>query len=128
ARLLIVDSLALADKGKANGSEIHAVIDWDEVERRRTIDELKGSAAIRLETQPASRRQTGTSIELRRLRTAWSIQERNLFLTEMQAFEPPAILRQRLPETVFAKSLLFEKATVRDSARNDLGMKVDFEG
>lgn len=128
AKLLIVDSLARVATGKDKASEIHAVIDWDEVERRRTLDELKGSAAITLETHPASRRQTGTSVELRRLRTAWSVQERNLFLTEMQAFEPPAILRQRLPETVLTKPLLFEKATIRDSARNDLGMNVNFEG
>jgi signal transduction histidine kinase len=128
ARLLIVDTVALTSNGEAKGSEVHAVIDWDEVEKRRTVDELKGSAAITLETHPATGRQTGTSIELRRLRTAWSIQERNLFLTEMQAFEPPAILRQRLPESVLAKPLLFEKATVRDSARNDLGMRVEFGG
>jgi signal transduction histidine kinase len=128
ARLLIVDSLALTSNGKARGSEIHAVIDWDEVEKRRTIDELEGTGAITVETHTASGGSTGTSIELRRLRSAWSTQERNLFLSEMQAFQPPAILRTRLPASIISKPLLFADAIVRDSARNDLGMRVEFEG
>lgn len=129
ARLLEVDSIALMSGSAAPRTEIHAEIDWDEVERHSTLEELEKTSAISVTSQPLpSGTGTGTAIRLRRLRSAWSVQETNLFLAEMQTFQPPAVLTGPLPSTVIRKPLLFEAAKVRDTTRNDGGMTVEFEG
>lgn len=129
ATRLEVESIAGSGTTSNARSELHASIDWREVERHRTLDEVRGSDAIRLGSESlAGSAPTGTTIRLRRLRNAWTQGEKNLFLAEMQTFQPPSVLTMPIPRTVVAQPLLFGDVIVRDSGRRDKGMKVDFEG
>jgi signal transduction histidine kinase len=129
ARQVLVDSVAGPTQGSGARSGVHAVIDWDVVERHASLSDLPGTGAIRVESAPlAPGSSTGTAIELQHLRGAWSSEERNLFLAEMQSFQPPRVLTEALPARLLPGRLLLSKVIVRDSTAKDPGMEVEFQG
>jgi hypothetical protein len=100
---------------------LEATIDWNEVEKRTTLDEVEASDAITLdEVKLADRARAGTTITLRKLRRAWSASEHGRFLEEVQAFAPPKILTTEIPRRAVSRRLLFDEPTVRD-VKNSLG-------
>lgn len=127
ARVLEVESIAaVAQQGR---EQLHAVIDWDAIEGLSTLDDVRGSGAIQLtSTKVREDSPHGTSISLRRLRRPWSKQEKDLFLTEIQTFEPPRILWRPLPRTVVPEPVLFKTLDVRDSSRDDKRFAIALEG
>lgn len=131
ARCIEVDSVAARNGSSDRGSrqQLHATINWDQIEEHSTLEEVRGTGAIQVESSAApDGSPTGTAITLRPLRGPWSSAEKSRFLAEMQTFEAPRVLWERLPTAVVSKPLLFENARIRDSSAEDKGMLVALEG
>lgn len=130
ARKLEVDSVRHVSKSEWP-QKLYALIDWDEIERYETLDELNSTDAIVVDSKRARRNtQSGTTLVLSRLRRAWTPTERARFFAEVQSFDPPAFLRDPLPSSVIAKPLLFTTPVVRDQDTNvaDPPFRVDLDG
>ena len=81
ARKLEVDSVARVSESEGLRRALHAAIDWDEIERYETLDEIRSADAIRLETKKArADAHSGTMLVLSRLRRTWTQTERARFL------------------------------------------------
>ncbi|MDP9238953.1 MAG: ATP-binding protein [Chloroflexota bacterium] len=127
ARLIEIESVP-ADSSQR---PIWASIDWSLVEEKETLEELAGTNAVQVRALPANkaRRDHGTTITLRRLREKWTQQQLSNFLTEVQAFKPPALLIEPLPRSIIGdRRLLFESPTIRASSNRDSGLRIDLEG
>ena len=94
---------------------VQATIDWDEIERFETLDDLESTDAIVLKKKKTGRdAHSGTTLVLSRLRRAWTQTERARFFAEVQSFGPPKHFYESLPSTVIDQSLLFATPIVRD--------------
>ena len=110
---------------------LQAAIDWDEIERYETFDELDSTDAIELKTSKAPKdARHGTVLVLKRLRRAWTKTERARFFAEVQSSDPPSFLRESLPVSVLAKPLLFAIPVERDQGNeaSDCTFRVHLEG
>jgi signal transduction histidine kinase len=113
-----------------NAPGVDATIDWDEIERCTTFDEIESSGAISVDDVGRSKKATpGTTITLRRLRRKWTPAERSRFFAEVQTFNPPAELVEP-PELVLKEDdkLLFKRARLADANARDPGFKVNLTG
>ncbi len=114
-------------RGNARG--VDATIDWDQIERCTTFDEIESSGAISVDDVPRSGKATpGTTITLRRLRRKWTPAERARFFAEVQTFNPPAELVNPPLSVVKGDQLLFQRARLADANARDPGFKVDLTG
>ena len=110
------------------GSQVEGVsasIDWDEIERHESLDDV--GQGVRTESVTGMSR-PGTTIELRRLRSAWTEGSLARFVGEVQSFEASSFLTDPLPKTVVASDLLFSSPHVRDSMKRDKGFTVMLSG
>ena len=115
ARKLEVDSVWQAPESEGPREALYAAIDWDEIERYETLDEVEGADAIVLEQKKARKNAPrGTTLILSRLRRAWTPSERARFFAEVQSFDPPAFLYNPLAPSIIGKPLLFDTPIVRD--------------
>ena len=115
ARKLEINSVRRISESEGPGKALYAAIDWDDIERHETLDELDSTDAIRLETKTVHENaRSGTTLVLSRLRRAWSPVERARFFAEVQSFDPPAFLCNSLPRSVIEEPLLFDTPVVRD--------------
>jgi signal transduction histidine kinase len=129
AHRLEVDSIARGVGSASAREKLSAVINWDAIEELPTLDEVQGSGAIRIQTSAAADNSpTGTSIGLRQLRRGWSPQERDLFLTELQTFEPPLVLQHPLSKSIVSEPVLFLRPTIRDAVRKGAEFNIALEG
>jgi len=128
ARFMTVHSVPWQpDAGQAR-QVLDASIDWDVVESHETLDDLDGTAAIRVEsTVVPNGAAHGTVIALRRLRRRWTSTELGRFLIEAQTFTPPSVL-VHLPDGVIMTPSLFTEPLVRDAAQEDPGFHIELEG
>jgi signal transduction histidine kinase len=128
ARFMAVQSIPWElDESQARYA-VDASIDWDIVESHRTLDDLDGTEAIRVNISPlAASTNSGTVILLRRLRRRWTPSELGRFLVEAQTFTPSPVLI-RLPPGVTQSPSLFEEPLIRDAAREDPGFSIQLEG
>jgi signal transduction histidine kinase len=93
---------------------LDATIDWDRVEDYETLDQV-GPDAVRVTASAAAEDTArGTILRLAPLRKAWTERQLSDFVAEVQAFEPPALLMEPLPDYVAAAPLLFERLSARD--------------
>ncbi len=107
---------------------IQASIDWDIIESKETLDELEDSDAIRLEyTRSRTRDDSGTVIELLRLRKVWTSAERARFFWEVETFRPPRVLVE-VPPSAITHPLLFKEPRIADSDRKDPGLSITLGG
>jgi signal transduction histidine kinase len=128
ARLLEVQSVSSAEGGVAR-SVVEARIDWDEIERFETLDEVKDSAAIVVKSELASpAAPTGTILWLSRLRRKWTPAERARFFAEVQSYAPPKFLTKPLRKSLVGEHLLFAEPLVRDAASSGQEFEVKLEG
>lgn len=126
ARVLEVDSLTAANGKPATG--VSASINWDGIEKKKTLDQLESTDAIKVETLGLRRRtKPGTTITLRRLRKPWTKVEHGRFLEEVQSFGAPKPLIEPLPKSAVGEKLLFESPHTRD-AGTDAEFVVKLEG
>ena len=115
ARKLEVDSVPRVSESEQLREALYAAIDWDEIERYKTLDELSSTDAILLDTRRVRKNvHSGTTLVLSRLRRAWTPVERARFFAEVQSFDPPAFLRNPLPRSIIDEPLLFDRPAVRD--------------
>lgn len=128
ARLLEVQSVSPAVDGGAR-SAVEARIDWDEIERFETLDEVKDSNAVVVKNELAPpMAPTGTVLWLSRLRRKWTPAERARFFAEVQSFAPPRFLTKPLRVSLVSERLLFDEPLVRDAAASGKEFDVKLEG
>mgnify|MGYP000185009311 CR=1 FL=1 len=129
ARVLQIDSIPLADASRTTREALHAVIDWDDVERYETLDDLSDSSALQVatkEVEPGA--DSGTTLTLGPLRRAWTKTELTRFFSEVQSFEPAPFLLEPLPETIAAGPILFGSPLVREAEQGNNSFRVNLEG
>ncbi len=122
--------LEIKSSKRANGAGsreiMKATIDWEEIEKRETLDELP---ALEVTLEPAdATAKSGTVITLRKLRRRWTDTQRGRFIGEVQTFEPPTVLAQPLPRTVVTEPLIFDASRLRESGNRDPGCSVRLMG
>ena len=105
---------------------IQASIDWGVIESLESLDDT--DKGIELKEISQSFGQHGTTIELRSLRKSWSESMLATFVGEVQSFEPPIFLVEKIPGAIVASPLLFEQPVVRDSSLQDPGFSVQLTG
>jgi signal transduction histidine kinase len=126
---------------ETGGSELEAVdakIDWATIERATTLDDIRDTNAVRVQTEARPQRaKSGTRIELKNLRRKWTTSARVRFLSEVQTFEPPrqlvALNARILPRDLAQNgALLFDQPLIKSTSTKDPGFSVkltgDFEG
>ena len=117
ARKLEIGSVPHVSKSGPLRESLEATIDWDEIERYETLDELESTDAIILKKKKADNDAcSGTTLVLSRLRRAWTQTERGRFFAEVQAFAPPQYLFKSLPSSIIDQSLLFSTPNIRDQS------------
>lgn len=127
ARRLEIDSVS-RDLKDQQREALHAVIDWDEIERCETLDDLDATSAIVMETREARRKaRRGTTLLLTNLRRPWTPTERARFFAEVQSFDPPAFLRKPLSPKILREQLLFDTPVVRDEQTEGKPPDADFQ-
>lgn len=104
---------------------VSAVLDWDEIERHTTLDDVGGGLTV--EPQELDGADYGTTLTLDALRSPFTADELMRFVTEVTTFEPPAVLVQPLPDTVVDQPLLFDVPEVRESKKAD-SFELEFTG
>ena len=115
ARRLEVDSVSRILESEGPQQALYAAIDWDEIERYETLEEIDSADAIVLEKKKTRKKAlSGTTLTLSGLRRPWTSVERARFFAEVQSFDPPAFLRDPLPSSVIAEPLLFTTPVTRD--------------
>ena len=128
ARFIAVHSVAREEPQSARYVAVDASIDWDMVEGQETLDDIEGTSAIRVSSEPVPAGvESGTVITLRRLRRKWTTNELGRFLLEIQTFPPPPVLVE-LPTTPLDQPLLFKQATVYHTNSSDPGFHINLDG
>ena len=131
ARKIEIESVVKDPLSSVSPKALYAAIDWDEIERYETLDDLDSTSAIQLETKPVPETaHSGTTLILSSLRRIWTKSERARFFAEVQSFDPPEFLREPLPTSIIEKPLLFNIPTVRDNVTgpSSPAFKVNLEG
>ena len=131
ARKLEISSRRRVSASIQTQQVLYASIDWDEIERYETLDELDSTDAIVLETKELDAvARSGTTLVLSRLRRGWTPVERARFFAEVQSFDPPTFLRDPLPQSITEVPLLFNTPIVRDESGEsaDSSFRVKLEG
>lgn len=97
---------------------VTAKIDWDEVEKRETLDKVAGSGAVTVteRTAQGSWVRSGTKLRLSPLRRTWKRTDIDRFHNEVATLIPPPPLTDDLPSQAAPKALLFERPRLRDES------------
>jgi signal transduction histidine kinase len=114
------------DAERAAAQAVRATIDWDEVERHETLDNV-GDAIELASDPPTAGGMPGTTISLSRLRRGWTDRERTTFVREVSTFQPGEALRFPIAPKHVAAELLFGAPETRDSM-HDVGFAVSLGG
>jgi signal transduction histidine kinase len=128
AGLMEIESVPYkAPRGETRATLV-ASIDWDLIEEHETLDNVEGTAALRVVERPVSQKSTsGTTITLRKLRRTWTGDVLREFAAELDTFRAPSLLTQTLPAAVLDGPLLFDKPLVADVAGHE-GYELVFDG
>ncbi|MFD6634974.1 ATP-binding protein, partial [Micromonospora chalcea] len=113
----------------SDGAGVSAFLDWDAIEAQETLNDLRGG----IQTERISNStvvDSGTSIELRRLRTAWTDRQLALFVSELKSAQPPrALADPEWPLAALASEKLIRTPLIRDVVNpGDPGFNVTFGG
>jgi signal transduction histidine kinase len=126
ARALQVDSFH-GTPGEPSSVGLHATIDWNAIEDKQTLDELRDEVTVRPECSNPPR-PAGTRVTLQRLRRQWLPDERAKFVTECRSFQPPAVLASDLVPQMLPQPLLFVRPAQRLGSDSDPGFTVRLDG
>ncbi|MEX2193914.1 MAG: ATP-binding protein [Thermoleophilaceae bacterium] len=118
ARELTVDSRSAMDhvphaEARKVGGSLLATINWDEVERHETLENVGDAISIR-ERDVSEGDACGTTIRLASLRRAWSDRERTRFVREVSTFQPGDALGDPIAPK-YVQPLLFDVPRLRDA-------------
>ncbi|NJL27306.1 MAG: hypothetical protein HC897_05135 [Thermoanaerobaculia bacterium] len=103
-------------------------IDWDEIEKVETLDEIPETAVSVVERPVKKPVGHGTVLTLSRLRQKWTKTQLSRFLTEVEGLRVPEILCQPIPRSVVPQGGLFDRPLVADAGVEDPGFGVRPEG
>ncbi|TCS09298.1 sensor histidine kinase [Rhizobium sp. BK418] len=110
-------------------SEVNAHIDWAAIEALETLDQIPTSGAVTVvESSKPTKPESGTTLTIAPLRTAWSGRMRTSFLQEAATLAPLPVTWKKLPDGVVAEKLLFDALPIRDQQSSDPGFEVIFGG
>ena len=128
-----IESIHSSSTEKRRQTALHATIDWDTIEQHETLNDISDDVIVVSKRPAHPNASLGTTITLSRLRRPWTESERTEFLREVQAFEVPNFLLERLPPTVVSDPILFDVPLLRDSepgapASSAAGFEVLLEG
>lgn len=104
---------------------IDAHIDWDEVERQETLEQVAGTNAVRVGPIRGPK-EAGTQITLRRLRKHWTVSSRSRFHNEVLTLSPLQLLTDPVPAS-YGK-LLFARPKVRDAQGGGTSFSIELLG
>lgn len=123
ARKIKIESTAADPKTLKLLEKIRATIDWDEIERCATLDELhQNPKAIKIEQlQFGPEDEHGTTLTLAPLRKFWTVKERQRFVDDATAAAAPPILTKRL--TITEEKVLFATPRVASVASKTASAK-----
>lgn len=128
AKLMSIESNPNLDIYGEGSKSIQATIDWDLIESKETMDDLPMSGAIQLiETKRRGQSESGTIIELKRLRKKWTSEERERFFREIMTFNPPTKLVD-FPINYVKHPLLFKTPIITETKQPDPGIKIKMLG
>ena len=113
--------------GETSRSALDASIDWRAIEAQPTLDMVRSEVVVEASILTAPQ-PTGTRIELRQLRRAWSPEERARFVEECLSLQAPATLVLPLHPTLLKAPLLFDVPLQRLTTSKDKGFKLILEG
>ena len=117
AKRIQIDSIPAMQESVSEREGVHAVINWDEIERHETLSDIESSNAVYVtKTILPSDAHSGSTLILSDLRRAWTPKERAQFLAEVQSFDAPQFLQHSLPTSVISQNLLFDKPVVRTTS------------
>jgi signal transduction histidine kinase len=128
ARVLEVESVPKATRGRKPPEAISARIDWDLVESVETLDEVDAVGGVVVESVPRLNRSSGTELRLSQLRRSWTTATRNRFLLEVQGLQLPRILVEELPARLVQAPLLFDQPVTASSGSSDPGFAIELSG
>jgi len=110
-------------------SAFKAAINWAEIERLETFDQIPTSGAVSLQELSLKKgTSSGTTLTLFPLRKVWNERMKNAFLKEAVTLSPTPVLWQKLPDWLVSEPLLFETVPIRDQMSSDPGFRIDFGG
>jgi signal transduction histidine kinase len=128
ATRLRVDSVPNPKVIRNASGGVYADIDWHVLETRSTLDDLDGTNAIVVKTQPLSSRTTpGTTITLEHPRKRWSQADLVHFFSEVQSFRAPVEIVD-LDSRLIPYDMLFKRPHLADSRTRDPGFVIAFSG
>lgn len=109
-------------------SAVKAHIDWDEVEKAETLDEVSDTAISAVEEELSKTDSHGTKLTLTRVRQKWTKAQLGKFLLEVEALRAPDALCSALPASVVPKGGILGEPRVVDASSKDPGFNVKLEG
>lgn len=126
ARVLEVASVAGNRPRNRKYTPFRAVIDWDEIESHELLDAANRSVIVK----PVSSQEhkAGTILVLKRLRRAWTENNRVDFAFQALSLQPPDPLIKPVSPTLISKPLLFTVPRVHDTDRRDPGFRIELAG
>jgi signal transduction histidine kinase len=129
ARRIDVESIPWSkSKGAQRPMGVMATIDWDQVEKAETLDDLEDDA-VSVHSRPVMPASPpGTTITLTRLRQKWTPTQLGRFLAEVEGFQAPEVLRNPWEEGFLKTKGLFAEPEVSETDAEDPGFKVDLQG
>ncbi|QNO26378.1 ATP-binding protein [Sphingopyxis sp. OPL5] len=114
-------------EGLRSDQGVAAHIDWDEIEKLETLDDIEGTNAV--ETKPlGAAKKAGTKLVLRRPRRSWGAREFDAFFRDVATLVPAEPIIETLPKSVVSSKLLFASPTIRDTSTGDPGFKIEYSG
>lgn len=107
---------------------VNARIDWDAIEEQVDLNDIKQGLEVEgLPNRPSI--DHGTTLELRRLRSTWSLKQLGLFVTELRSAQPPgALVESQWRGISPAAPPLIPEPRVRDASGSDPGFDVRLTG
>jgi signal transduction histidine kinase len=112
---------------------VRGIIDWSAIEKKQTFDEIDEDGVVVEPLDLGRRTKFGTTLTLTKLRRKWNPKDLGRFFAEVQAFEPPTALAEKIPASALSPKqvedeLLFDTLRIRDTDSSDPGFKVVMSG
>lgn len=107
---------------------VHATIDWDLIENKRTLDEIPQSGGLSVRATRANSSGFGTTITLTRLRGRWQDSTLRNFIAEVQSYEPPELLAGAIPSDYLRGESLLGVPLLRDTHTKAAAFSVQLSG
>lgn len=121
------DEGAAADTEEELTSGVSALIDWDAVEERGSLDDVGDGLRV-ASLPPDGQAMPGSTFVLRRLRSRWTDDRIASFVREMKEAQPPGVLTDPSLCPPLAEPAMLPAPRYRDSSDDDPGFVLRLTG